>query len=48
MPAEADAVEAAVNAAVTEGLRTADTAVKGQPVTGCQEAARIIAEKIGQ
>ena len=46
MPAEADAIENAVDAALAEGMRTADTAMKGEPVVGCKKVAEIIAAKI--
>lgn len=47
MPAEAAAIEQAVDAALAEGLRTADTAMPGETAVGCKKAAELIAAKIG-
>lgn len=46
MPAEADAIEAAVDAALADGLRTADTAKPGENAVGCKKMSQSIAGKI--
>lgn len=43
MPTEADAVEAAVDAALAEGLRTADTALPGERAVSCEAMGQRIA-----
>ena len=46
MPKEADAIEAAVDAALADGLRTADTAKPGETAVGCVEMGKAVAQKI--
>ena len=48
MEEEAAAIEAAVDAVLAEGLRTADTAQPGDTVLGCREMGQKIVEKILQ
>lgn len=48
MPAEAAAVEAAVDAALAAGLRSADTAAPGEPPLGCKEIGRRVAATIAK
>lgn len=46
MPQEADAIEAAVDAALAQGLRTADTAKPGETTVGCVKMGKAVAQKI--
>ncbi len=46
MPQEADAIEQAVNAALSEGWRCADIAAPGEEAIGCQRMGEIIADHI--
>ena len=46
MPAEADAVEQAVNAVLEKGYRCADIAAPGEPSIGCRRMGALIAQEI--
>ena len=46
MPREADAIERAVNAALSEGYRCADIAAPSENVVGCRRMGEIVAERI--
>jgi 3-isopropylmalate dehydrogenase len=46
LESEARAVEAAIERALTDGLRTADLAAKGQPALGTREMAEAIVERL--
>lgn len=46
MPKEANAIEAAVSAALDAGLRTGDIAAPGEKVIGCKEMGQAIVERI--
>ena len=46
MPAEADAIEAAVDKALADGWRTADIAKPGETVIGTRQMGQIIRDNI--
>ena len=46
LPAEADAIEGAVDAVLNEGWRTADIAAAGEPCVGTKKMGELIRERI--